>query len=83
MPSAGRATTGAAVTVTAALVLFLASCGHGGSHPAAAAGTGSAGPGQDGPGQAGPQVLLRTAGDSAGPLLQPWEGLIARYPAGA
>ena len=42
-----------------------------------------AGPGQDGPGQAGPQVLLRTAGDSAGPLLQPWEGLIARYPAGA
>jgi alpha-glucosidase len=30
------------------------------------------------------EVLLRTCGgDSAGALLQPWEGLIARYPAGA
>src|ERR1700742_3894962 len=48
MRSAGRATAGAAVTVTAALVLFLASCGHGGSHPPATAGTGSASTAQDG-----------------------------------
>lgn len=48
MPSAGRALAGVAVAVVAALVLFLASCGHGGSDPPAAAGTGSVGPGQAG-----------------------------------
>jgi hypothetical protein len=52
MRSAGRATAGAAVTVTAALVLFLASCGHGGSHPPAAAGLGPAGPGSASTGSA-------------------------------
>ncbi|HEY2550689.1 MAG TPA: alpha-amylase family glycosyl hydrolase [Streptosporangiaceae bacterium] len=34
-------------------------------------------------GQGGPEVLLRTSQAEIGsPLLQPWEGLIARYPAG-
>jgi hypothetical protein len=53
MPSAGRAVAGVAVAVVAALVLFLASCGHGGSDPPAAAGTGSAGTGSVGTGSAG------------------------------
>jgi hypothetical protein len=39
MPSAGRAVAGVAVTVAAALVLFLALRGHGGTQPPEAAGT--------------------------------------------
>jgi hypothetical protein len=66
MPSAGRAIAGVAVTVVAALVLFLASCGHGESHPPAAAGTGSAGPGQ-----AGAAASRSAGGASAAGSAQP------------
>jgi Beta-lactamase enzyme family len=62
MPSAGRAAAGIAVAVSAALVLFLASCGHGGSHPPAA-GTGSAGTGSAGTGQTG--ATSRSAGGAS------------------
>jgi hypothetical protein len=71
MPSGGRATAGAAVIVTAALVLFLASCGHGGSHPPAAAGTGSAGTGSASTGQDGPAASGSVGGVSAAGSAQP------------
>src|SRR6185437_2716041 len=61
MPSAGRAVAG---VVAAALVLFLASCGHGGSHPPASAGT-AAGTGSAGPGQAGAATSRSAGGASA------------------
>ena len=70
MPSAGRAIAGAAVTVVAALVLFLASCGHGGSHPPASAGT-AAGTGSAGPGQAGAATSRSAGGASAAGSAQP------------
>lgn len=66
MPSAGRATAGVVVAVVAALVLFLAFRGHGGSDPPAAASTGpasagSAGSGTAGVGQAGTAAPSRSA----------------------
>ena len=61
MPSAGGAVAG---VVAAALVLFLASCGHGGSHPPASAGT-AAGTGSAGPGQAGAATSRSAGGASA------------------
>jgi hypothetical protein len=66
MPSAGRAIAGAAVTVVAALVLFLASCGHGGSHPPASAGTGAVGTAQ-----AGAAASRSAGGASAAGSAQP------------
>jgi Beta-lactamase enzyme family len=54
MASAGRAIAGVAVTVAAALVLFLAFRGHGGTHPPSAAGTAPAGAVVTSPSAAGP-----------------------------
>lgn len=64
MPSAGRAVAGVAVVVAAALVLFLASCGHGGSHPPASGGT-VAGTGSVGTGQARAAATSRSAGGAS------------------
>jgi hypothetical protein len=66
MASAGRAIAGVAVTVVAALVLFLAFRGHGAAHPPAAAGTGpastaTAGAGSAGTGQDGTAAASRSA----------------------
>src|ERR1700761_8903189 len=71
MRSAGRATAGAAVTVTAALVLFLASCGHGGAHSPAAAGTGQDGTGSAGTGADGSAASRSAGGVSAAGSAQP------------
>jgi hypothetical protein len=70
MLSAGRAIAGVAVAVVAALVLFLASCGHSGPHPPASAGT-AAGTGSAGPGQAGAATSRSAGGASAAGSAQP------------
>jgi hypothetical protein len=66
MPSAGRAVAGAAVILAAALVLFLAFRGHGGSHPPAAGGAAA------GTARAGAAATSRPAGGApAAGLAQP------------
>lgn len=65
MPSAGRVIAGVAVTVVAALVLFLAFRGHGGSHRSAAAGTAAT------MARAGAAATSRTGGASAAGSAQP------------
>jgi hypothetical protein len=72
MPSAGRAVTGVAVALAAALALFLALGGNGGSHPPAAAGAGLAGPGATA--AAGQAAYASQAG--------PLSGAAASYAAG-
>jgi hypothetical protein len=66
MASAGRAVAGVAVTVAAALVLFLALRGHGGTQPDAAAGAGSASTGSTSAGPAATGTASRPAASPAG-----------------
>jgi hypothetical protein len=74
MPSAGRVIACVAVTVAAALVLFLAFRGLGGTHPPLAAGTG--------PGATSPASGARSGPDVPGSHADPLSGAAASYLAG-